>query len=241
MRRRAGLTAIATATALGLLMPPSTFADDASRTQKPSVDAESRFAHSTFGQHRSGASAGWPGSGSDTPPTTVVDGQTYAAANPYLAMLPTTRGVDWEYWAQWAAQSALADHAEPLAGTELGLLHEELEPADLLGGNDAPRSAERIEGFGSGAGEEPAVTILGSQARERVEVRRVEPSREDDGAIPLARRTGIGSKVAGIRTTGVIGNGPHGSDGTGRGDFDYFKLKLPAGRQIVAYIGIAHV
>jgi hypothetical protein len=61
------------------------------------------------------------------------------------------------------------------------------------------------------------------------------PSVEDDGAIPLANVTGLGGGPGRTVTNATIGDGPHGSAGTGTGDFDYFKLTgARAGQVLVA-------
>ena len=59
---------------------------------------------------------------------------------------------------------------------------------------------------------------------------------EDDGSIPLAGDTGIGSLRSGITTSAVIGDGPHGSGGSGSGDFDLYALDLRAGDQLMVDI-----
>ncbi|MDQ3423851.1 MAG: hypothetical protein M3510_10845 [Actinomycetota bacterium] len=182
-------------------------------------------------------STGWPESGPLGPrPTVRYGGAAFPAANPYLALVPDLDQVDWRYWrgygVQQSAQRAAADlTAQPAAEP---LLYEEQEPQRLLGSNDRQANAERIAGFGTASGERAAVLVLGHLAAERVPRPRVRPSREDDGSIPLARPTNIPGKRQGLVTRGVAGNGPHGSDGSGRGDFDYYKVRVPAGEQIVA-------
>ena len=59
---------------------------------------------------------------------------------------------------------------------------------------------------------------------------------EDDGSIPLAGETGIGVSRAGITTSAAIGDGPHGSAGSGSGDFDFFAVDLVAGEQLTVDI-----
>jgi Ca2+-binding RTX toxin-like protein len=56
---------------------------------------------------------------------------------------------------------------------------------------------------------------------------------EDDGAIPLANETGLTAGAEGLAfATGVIGDGPHGSSGTGTGDFDFYRVDAAAGQLI---------
>ena len=59
----------------------------------------------------------------------------------------------------------------------------------------------------------------------------ITPNAEDDGAIPLARDTGIQATRNGITTTGTIGDGPHGSAPDDTGDFDFYKLTISDGRR----------
>ena len=87
-----------------------------------------------------------------------------------------------------------------------------------------------MPGFGTGAGSNPRLRVLGASSPQQVPVRRVRPSREDDGSIPQARGTGIPRSGGGVVLTGVIGDGPHGSAGTGTGDFDVLAVRAGAGQ-----------
>ena len=55
---------------------------------------------------------------------------------------------------------------------------------------------------------------------------------EDNGSIPLA---GDAALVAGAatRTTGTIGDGPHGSAGSGSGDSDFYAVHAAAGQRLI--------
>ena len=183
---------------------------------------------------RTARPAGWPTAQLGPRPTVQVGGHTYPAADPYLALLPTNAGVDWSWWRQHLQQQS-ARRAARQGDDRLPepLVYVELEPADTLGDNDSPENAEPIGGFGTGAGELAGVSIFGNQARDRVEITAVSASREDDGAIPLARSTGVDTRREGIRTTGRVGDGPHGASGSGSGDFDYYRVHVPRGQQIV--------
>jgi subtilisin family serine protease len=57
---------------------------------------------------------------------------------------------------------------------------------------------------------------------------------EDDGSIPLAGVTGIGAGKQSFSTSGVIGDGPHGSSASGTGDFDFYRVDLVAGELLIA-------
>ncbi|TQM85517.1 hypothetical protein FHX81_8008 [Saccharothrix saharensis] len=55
------------------------------------------------------------------------------------------------------------------------------------------------------------------------------PFPEANDATGLAGDTGIPATRRALRTSGVIGDGPHGSTGDGTGDFDYYSFDLRAG------------
>ncbi len=56
---------------------------------------------------------------------------------------------------------------------------------------------------------------------------------EDDGSIAAAGYTGIGTVRDGITLSATIGDGPHGSTGSGTGDFDFYAVNLHAGDTLV--------
>jgi hypothetical protein len=184
----------------------------------PTTQLRPEAAPAAFVHYAAPSRNGWPSPAPGPRPTVRVGNAVYPAANPYLAMLPSTAGVAWDYWERWRALRATqAQRAEVAADP---LRHNEREPARLLGSNDTPRSAEPIDRFGTGNGKAQALTVVGDLARERVDIDRIRRSREDDGAIPLARATGLGISRQGIRLSGRIGDGPHGESGTGSGDVD---------------------
>ncbi|WP_369187894.1 PPC domain-containing protein [Streptomyces sp. R08] len=105
----------------------------------------------------------------------------------------------------------------------------EKEPAGTLGVNDSVPTAERIAGFGTGARQNSAVDIAGDLADDP-NIVTLPAGSEDNGSIPLATDTGVSSTRQAVRTSGVIGDGPHGSAGDGHGDFDFYKISgVPAG------------
>jgi subtilisin family serine protease len=59
-------------------------------------------------------------------------------------------------------------------------------------------------------------------------------SAEDDGSIPLTAESGIGPVSRSFSTSGVIGDGPHGSGGSGSGDFDFYRVDLVDGEVLTA-------
>ena len=109
------------------------------------------------------------------------------------------------------------------------LLVDEDEPDGTRGSNENPAAAQLIKGFGTTASTNSRARVLGTLDPETVTIATVPPKAEDDGSIPLAADTGIGTTRGGFTTTATIGDGPHGSAGTGTNDFDFFKLTAAAG------------
>ncbi|MEO9325765.1 PPC domain-containing protein [Nocardioides sp. C4-1] len=167
-------------------------------------------------------------------------------ANPFLANLPDVAGVDFAAWkatltAAGEARSATTSYREaraqanavtPAANTVV--VHDEQEPAGTAGSNDSLANAERISAFGTAKGKSNVVRIIGEQAQLPTPTpQALEPAAEDNGSIPLAADTGI-SGVSAVTTTGQLGDGPHGSAGTGSNDFDVYAVDLTAGLSLVA-------
>jgi hypothetical protein len=158
-----------------------------------------------------------------------------AGANPFLSLLEDPSKADYSGWTKYVAKQATqkaAARARLRAVTTSPLLVDEDEPAGTRGSNENPASAQLIKGFGTGAKENPKARVLGALNPEVQVPLGITPNTEDDGSIPLARPTGIGTNISGITTTGTIGDGPHGSAGTGTGDFDFYRLTATAGEAI---------
>ncbi|BCB77397.1 hypothetical protein GCM10022251_70700 [Phytohabitans flavus] len=166
-----------------------------------------------------------------------------AGANPYLALLPDPAAADLSGWDKYLAakgkERANALKAQKKAPAVSPILVDEDEPVGVRGSNDTPATAQRVPGFGTNSGQNPKARVLGTLSPERVTSQNVPPNTEDDGSITLARDTGIGTTVDGIRTTGVVGDGPHGSAGSGSGDFDVYKLNGQAGESLTVDIDTA--
>ncbi|MGN9906926.1 PPC domain-containing protein [Phytohabitans sp. LJ34] len=164
-----------------------------------------------------------------------------AGANPYLALLPDPAAADLSGWDRYLAAQG-KERAKTKAKTQqralaaAPILVDEDEPTGVRGSNDTPATAQRVPGFGTNTGQNPAARVLGTLSPEPVSAEDVDPNTEDDGSIPLAGDTGIGETRDGIRTSGVVGDGPHGSAGSGSGDFDVYKLTATAGDSITADI-----
>jgi hypothetical protein len=124
--------------------------------------------------------------------------------------------------AQRSAAGARTALAAPRAYTEK-------EAAGVFGANDTVPTAERITGFGTGRN--PRAAITGDLAQNPDIPVIAAP--EDNGSIPLAVDTGVTAPHSIVKLSGAIGDGPHGSTGTGTGDFDYYRISdIPSGRPL---------
>lgn len=174
----------------------------------------------------------------------AAPGTKPAGANPFLALVPDATKVDYAGWAKYLKAQASAKAAarlKALAASRSPALKvaaaapvaiDEDEPDGTSGSNDAPATAQQITDFGTGANKAPKIRVLGSLDNEQITVGSISPSTEDDGAIPLAADTGISTFRDGATTTGTVGDGPHGSAGTGTNDYDFYKLTADAGKVI---------
>ncbi|MBA2574640.1 MAG: hypothetical protein H0V02_07605 [Nocardioidaceae bacterium] len=167
------------------------------------------------------------------PPRVTYEGTTASSANPYLAMVPNPEDIRWRYWQRkLASASALkAEAANDLTVTPI--VHDEQEPQGTNGSNDRRRNAETLAGFGLRADKTSAVRVLGTLSPPQPSYRPAK-TREDNGSIQKATRTGINKPGEGIKLRSVIGDGPHGSRGDGSGDFDIYKVSARAGQRITA-------
>jgi Bacterial pre-peptidase C-terminal domain/RTX calcium-binding nonapeptide repeat (4 copies) len=103
----------------------------------------------------------------------------------------------------------------------------EAEPPGTIGLNNTLATAEYLPGFGTGVGEDPAADIRGFIYSPP----RTIAAAEDDGSIPLANPTGLVTEGTDfVVVTARIGDGPHGSDGTGSGDYDHYRFAARAGQ-----------
>ncbi|WNB86515.1 PPC domain-containing protein [Cellulomonas sp. ATA003] len=165
--------------------------------------------------------------------------------NPYLSLLPDPSAIDRHAWkARSAAGSAAREEsrsAVPDARTEqqrtggrrgaTPLVVQEAEPGSAWGVNDTPATAEPVPGFGSRRREASAADIRGTLSSGPAPVPFASPP-EDNGSIPLAGATGVSAGTA-MRTTGTIGDGPHGSAGDATGDLDFYAVPVVAGQRLV--------
>ncbi|MFD0205556.1 MULTISPECIES: PPC domain-containing protein [Saccharothrix] len=159
----------------------------------------------------------------------LLGGQPAAAAEPRavpliqpdpLLMFPANPAkTDWI--AVDRNRKAKAQARQQRTTTQTALPYQEKEPAGTQGANDTPTTAEHIAGFGTRANSKVALT---GDIRADDTVPTVPPAAETNDAIGLAADTGISGTRRAVRTSGTIGDGPHGSAGDGTGDFDFYRL-----------------
>lgn len=164
------------------------------------------------------------------------------SANPYLSLLPDPSKADYIGWRR--VLEAEAKVRARKAGARDGGTDEEpqpideTEPTDERGHNDTLETADRADGFGTGRRDNPRAELAGELAPQPVEVADVASSDHPHGAIPAARRMNL-APGAGVRTEAVIGDGPHGSRGSGSGDFDFYRIDLEAGQTLTVDLDVA--
>ncbi|MCH7688357.1 MAG: PPC domain-containing protein, partial [Planctomycetes bacterium] len=98
--------------------------------------------------------------------------------------------------------------------------------------NDSFFDAQFILGFGTGLGEDDEADIKGVLAVGDSPIVR-DPFTEDDGSIQLAGSTGLITGKSFVVNNAQIGDGLHGSTGTGTGDFDFYKIPNVLARQTI--------
>ena len=184
--------------------------------------------------------------GQIAPKSTVAGGgavgKAPAGPNPYLALLPDPSTVDYSGWKAYIAaksesradQRALAEAAQPQAVAQPILVDEDEPAGSRAGPTTRLARPSRSPGSAPGANQNNRARILGELSPEPIDAEEVDPNTEDDGSIPLAGETGIGTDRQGITTSGTIGDGPHGSAGTDTGDFDFYAVDAIAGQEITA-------
>ncbi|NOX44015.1 MAG: hypothetical protein GXP19_09825, partial [Gammaproteobacteria bacterium] len=167
----------------------------------------------------------------------LLSSKVLSGPNPFLSQVVDPTKVDYHGWrvaiesqalvaqkARNAAQGNLKAHApQPL-------LVDEREPDELSGLNDSISSGELINGFSVDTN--PRARILGTLAPPRSVSTNFSTFAEDDGAIPLANQSGVAASFGAMQTNGIIGDGPHGSGGSGTGDFDFYSVDLSSGQSM---------
>lgn len=152
-----------------------------------------------------------------------------SSPNPYLAFLPSNVEPDWPYWRSTLHVQAAKLSPAPLPRSTRVVNVGESEPNDTLA------EADFIATLGTGLGDDSVASLSGTFS-EPLPPGVFTPKVEDDGSITLAGTVPVsaGQSVGG---SAQIGDGPHGSSGTGNGDFDFYKLEnVQAGQLIEADI-----
>ncbi len=173
---------------------------------------------------------------------TSYAGAEPASANPALALVPPGTRLDYQGWAAQAARLSAArersrEHrASGALGPVPGLTYSEQEGPDERGFNDDAATAELISGFGTGAGDEPAATILGvMNPASPSSYRSVKANKENDSGPGRARDLGVSNKVKAVKVPGYRGDAP-GSGDQRKDDDDWYQLHLKAGQQLQAQV-----
>ncbi|WP_434449293.1 hypothetical protein [Lentzea sp. E54] len=158
--------------------------------------------------------------------TLVVSGQSTAEPaaapaqpDPMLAIQPAEAQVDWAAVHRNREARKQSRATARTAGAPLTYTEKETGQ----GANDTPAGAEHVAGFGTGRGKNAKLALTGDLAGDPT-IPAVPPFAETDDAIPLAGDTGVPARGRALKTTGTIGDGPHGSAGDGTGDHDFHKL-----------------
>jgi hypothetical protein len=163
-------------------------------------------------------------------------------ANPFLATVPDVAAVDFSRWRR--SMAVQADLRAALPQTRAAKVkaaaralpaprvYTETEPGERPGGNDSAQTAELLRGFGTARAANPRVQVLGRlAATQTVTPTPIRPGEEDNGQLDRASDSTL-SGAGAVSTTGVLGDGPHGSTGTGTNDFDFYRLQATAGLSV---------
>ncbi len=171
--------------------------------------------------------------------------KSLSGPNPFLAQVIDPGKVDFHGWKVAIESKALSSQQkrktvqstlQTQVTAQQPILVDELEPDTISGANDSLASGELIRGFGTLTN--PRARILGTLAPPRNVLTNHPIFTEDDGAIPIANKSEVTTNFEAMQTTGAIGDAPHGSAGSGTGDFDFYSVELSAGQSVTADIDI---
>ena len=166
-------------------------------------------------------------------PTVRIGGRRYPAANPSLAQVLDSSTTDWSYWRRLAERQGLQrSKARATAGRAVPtpVAYTEQEPAGSRGGNDTRAGSEHLANVGIGR-EFQAVRVQGRLSDSRVRYSSGR-TREEQGSIPRATRTGVDATRSGVVVRSRIGDGAHGKRGSGSGDYDFYRVRVTKGRTL---------
>ena len=161
----------------------------------------------------------------------LLGGQTAATAEPQavplihpdpLLMFPSDPArTDWV--AVNRNREEKAQSRRQRTSTQAALPYREKEPVGTSGANDTLTTAEHIAGFGTRRHAAAKVALTGD-IRPDGTIPTLPAFPETNDALGLAADTGIPGARRAVRTSGVIGDGPHGSAGDATGDYDFYRL-----------------
>ncbi|PCJ65769.1 MAG: hypothetical protein COA73_01930 [Candidatus Hydrogenedentota bacterium] len=151
-------------------------------------------------------------------------GITPSSPNPYLSYLADGVKPDYVYWDTWLKYRSREKGVTSFSTRNVPI--SESEP------NDTFNTADPIPGVGTGAGDDPNATLTGSLPS--FSATPIGAPVEDDGSIPLATDLGLAVESA-VIISGVIGDGPFGSAGTGTGDFDFYRVTAVTAGQLFQF------
>jgi hypothetical protein len=227
--RRGGFLVVAMAAALALASPASSAQP---RSEEPRSD------RLTAAQQLSWAA------GLQVAPKGAAPGSKGAKLqpNPYLANVGDLSTADYAGWRQRLTSQAEKRAASPQqsraklkakgAALPAPLVHREVEAKGRVGGNDSRAKAELLARFGTAKNDNPRAEVLGNLSSQLSPVA-LAPGKEDNGQIGRATDSTING-VRAVRTTGKIGDGPHGSAGDGTNDFDFYRVRATPGLTVTA-------
>ena len=160
---------------------------------------------------------------------------TPSSPNPYLAFLPEGVEPDYAYWNAWLreeGQRRARSARSPL--TARATEFPESEP------NNTQATGDFVSMLGFGSGKTTEVDVTGSITNLSPTPAAFTTDAEDNGSIPLASAIPTLGSGAAVITTSFLGDGLHGSGGSGSGDYDFFALPgLVAGDTITLDITTA--
>ncbi len=183
-------------------------------------------------------------------PTARSSGTRPPGANPFLGHVLDATEADYFSWSRYlaagadkaeAARDAAARKSTDPAVVQNMLLAAatpipvgEQEAPGTIGDNDTAEDAELVQGLGTGRRDNARAVVAGTLAEAPVGATNEADFDEDDGAIPLSNDTGVSEEFDVMTTSAEVGDGPHGSEGTGTGDFDFYEVTAAAGETVVA-------
>lgn len=139
--------------------------------------------------------------------------------NPYLAFLPEGVEPDYEYWNAWMREESQRRARDTRSSlTSVAVDFSESEP------NDTQASGNFVSTFGFGGDQSTEVDIAGATTNLNPVPTPFDTAAEDNGSITLASAIPTLNSESALITSSFLGDGPHGSGGTGNADFDFFAL-----------------